>query len=72
MDNLQKPYADTGGKLFGRSSVNISLKDLHTFNLTEVALMPLVSFYTPWKHRKTRSFQAFSEGLVRNQWHEMG
>ena len=34
--------------------------------------MPLVSFYTPWKQQKTRSFLMFSGGIERDQWHEMG
>ena len=34
--------------------------------------MPLVSFYTSWKHQKTRSFHMFSGGIERNQWNEMG
>ena len=34
--------------------------------------IPLVSFYTPWKHQKTRGFLMFSGGLERDQWHEMG
>ena len=33
--------------------------------------MPLISFYTPWKHQKTRVFLMFSEGIESNQWHEM-
>ena len=34
--------------------------------------MPLISFDTPWKHQKTRGFMMFSEGIKRDQWHEMG
>ena len=34
--------------------------------------MPLVPFYTPWNHQKTRGFLMFSEeGIERDQWHEM-
>ena len=32
---------------------------------------PLGSFYTPWKHQKTRGFLMFSGGVEREQWHEM-
>ena len=34
--------------------------------------MQLVSFYTPWKHQKAPAFLMFSEGIERDQWHEMG
>ena len=34
--------------------------------------MPLVSFYTPWKHQKIKSFLMFSEGTESDQWYEMG
>ena len=34
--------------------------------------MPLVSFYTFWKHQKTKGFLVFSGGIEREQWHEMG
>ena len=34
--------------------------------------MPLISFDTLWKHQKTRGFLMFSEGIKRDQWHEMG
>ena len=33
--------------------------------------MPLFSFYTSWKHQKTRGFLMFSGGIEREQWHEM-
>ena len=33
--------------------------------------MSLVSFNTPWKHQKTFGF-LFSEGIERDQYHEMG
>ena len=32
--------------------------------------MPLVSFYTPWKH-KNRGFLMISGGIERDKWHEM-
>ena len=33
----------------------------------------MVSFYTPWKQLKTSGFlNFFSEGIERDQWHEMG
>ena len=38
------------------------------FNPTH--FMPLVSFYTPWKHQKTRGF-LFSGGIEREQCHVM-
>ena len=34
--------------------------------------MPLVSFYAPWKHKKTKGFFMFSGHIVRDQWHEVG
>ena len=34
--------------------------------------MPLISFYTPWKHQKTSDFLMFSGGIERDQWDEMG
>ena len=33
--------------------------------------MPLLSFYTPWKHQKTRGFGIFSGGKERDQSHDM-
>ena len=34
-------------------------------------LIPLVFFYTHWKHQKISAFLMFSEGVVRDQVHEM-
>ena len=34
--------------------------------------MPLVSFYTSAKYQKASSCLMFSEGVGRDQWHEMG
>ena len=34
--------------------------------------MPPLSFYTTWKHQKTRGFLMFSGGVERGHWHEMG
>ena len=31
----------------------------------------LFSFYTPWKHQKTRVFLMFSGDIERDQWHKM-
>ena len=33
--------------------------------------MPQVSFYTPWKHQKTKGFLMFPGVIERDQWHEM-
>ena len=42
-------------------------------NLILIPFMPLISFYTPWKHQKTRGFLIFPRGVERNhQWHETG
>ena len=30
--------------------------------------MQLVSFYTPWKHQKTRGFLMFAGGVERDKW----
>ena len=35
-------------------------------------VMPMISYYTPWKHQKTRAFLMFSGGKERKQWHKMG
>ena len=35
-------------------------------------LIPLFSYYTPWKHQKTRSFLMFLGDTEKNQWHEIG
>ena len=40
--------------------------------LTQTHLMPLGSFFTSWKHQKTRGFLMFSGDTERDQWHEMG
>ena len=37
-----------------------------------IHFMPLVSFYTPKKHQKTRGCMMFSGDTERDQWHEMG
>ena len=34
--------------------------------------MPMISFDTPWKHKKTCGFLMFSGGIKRDRWHEMG
>ena len=34
--------------------------------------MPVISFYTPWKHQKTSGFLMFLGGIERDQLHEMG
>ena len=34
--------------------------------------LPLVYFYTPWKHQKTFCFLMFSGGIERDQWHKNG
>ena len=33
--------------------------------------IPLVSFYTPWKHQKSRGFLVFLGGVERDQRHEI-
>ena len=33
--------------------------------------IPLFSFYTPWKHQKTKGFPMFPRGIERDQCHEM-
>ena len=40
------------------------------FSLSHV--MPLVSFYTPWKHQETKGFLIFSGCIERDEWHDMG
>ena len=34
-------------------------------------LMPVVLFYTPWNHQKTRVFLMFSGIMEKDQWHQM-
>ena len=36
--------------------------------------MPLVFFYTPWiyQDQETYGFLMFSEGIERDQWHQIG
>ena len=34
--------------------------------------MPVVTFYTPWKHEKARGFQIFSGRIEKVQWHWSG
>ena len=44
-------------------------KVLQNSQLTHV--MPLVFFFTSWKHQKARGVLRFSGGIERDQWHEM-
>ena len=37
-----------------------------------IHFMPLVSFYTSWKHQKISGFLMFLGGIERDQWHAMG
>ena len=55
---LEERYSE----LFRKRSIDIYLKHF----------MPLLSFYTHWKHQKTSGFLIFSGGIERYQWHEMG
>ena len=40
--------------------------------ITLTHFMPRVSFYTPWKHQKTKDLPMFSGGIERDQWDEIG
>ena len=53
-------YADIIGKVLPFSAIEKYINPL----------MPGVSFYTPWKHRK--GFPIFSRRIEIDQWHEMG
>ena len=33
-------------------------------------MLLMVSFYTPWKHKKTSGFRMFLGGIEKDQWHE--
>ena len=46
---------------------------LVTPNISEFLthLMSLVSFYTPWKHQKTKRFAGVFGGYRKKPWHEM-
>ena len=56
--------------LHWRRYINVFPHILFSSVLTR--FMPLISFYTPRKHQKTRGFLMFSGGIERDQWHEMG
>ena len=49
---------------------NIHCNEL-TVNCLVAHFIPLISFYTPWKHEKISDFLTFSGGIERDQWHEM-
>ena len=51
--------------------LNFSRDELNSLSFL-FHFMPLISFYAPRKHQKTRVFLVFSGGIARNQWHEMG
>ena len=40
--------------------------------LKSTHFLPPVSFFTPWKHQKTKGFLMFSECIERDQWHVKG
>ena len=54
---------------FNAERIYIEIYIKHTI-LTR--FMPLVSFYIPWKHQKTRGFPMFSGDRERDQWYKMG
>ena len=43
---------------------------MKTLSLT--CFIPLLSFYTPWKHQKSRGFLMFLRDIERDQWDEVG
>ena len=45
---------------------------VYILRLLSTHFMPLISFYTPWKHQKTSDLLMFLGGIERCQWHEMG
>ena len=47
---------------------NINFSENFAYLLTH--FMPVVSFYTPWKHQETWDFLIFSGEIERDQWHE--
>ena len=48
---------------------NHSLIEFVSYSL--IHFMPLVSFYTSWKHQKISGFLMFLGGIERDHWHEM-
>ena len=54
------------------SILQLSIQSLFLWLGYLIHFMQLVSFYSPWKHQKTRGFLMFSEGIERDLWHEMG
>ena len=55
----------------GRSKRNIWRKGLNSKTTDLTHYTQLVSFFTLWKHEKTRGFLMFSGGIERDRWHEM-
>ena len=43
----------------------------HDFGLL-IHFLPLLFYYTPWKHQKTFGAVILSVGIESDQWHEMG
>ena len=46
------------------------MKIVFTFAILN-PFMPLVSFYSPWKHQKNKGFLMFSGGIEWNKWNEL-
>ena len=60
---------------FNLVSLLFTFNLFNLFNLTFSTLThfnPLISFYTPWKHQKTRGFLIFSGGIKRDRQHKNG
>ena len=66
MENFHFMYSEFTVKQ--QISCSFSVKKLYI--LTH--FMQLVSFSTPWKHKKTFGFLMFSGGIERDQRHEIG
>ena len=47
-------------------NIFLSIKKFPFFSDLSAHFMPLVSFYTPWKHQKTSGFRIFSGGIDRS------
>ena len=54
------------------TSVIVMESDFTVIQKALTCFMPLVSFYTYWKRRKTCGFLTFSGGIEKGQWHKIG
>ena len=66
---------EKGTKKLKEGSLNTSrVRDIPDKVFTEslTHFSPVLHFYTPWKHQKTKGFQMFSGGIEMWHWTKMG